>query len=54
MRARRSEIAQMELELAHDEMRSNQEMRVSEAFGEAQSVLGNRQPGAQFSAVTYE
>ena len=40
MPARRSEVAQIQMELADHEMRMSDGMRVSKAFGETQSLLG--------------
>src|SRR5262249_29879346 len=49
--ARHGEITQLKLELAQPEMHLPKKKPVSDAFGEAECLLGGRQRGAQFSAV---
>jgi hypothetical protein len=54
MAARRGEVAQMAMEQGHHVADVTENKRVAEAFGEAQSLLGEGQPGAQFSAEHME
>ena len=49
--ARRGELAQIEIKLAHEAMGEAEKMRISEAFREAQGLFGERQQGQQFSLV---
>jgi hypothetical protein len=46
---RRSELTHKRADITHFEEGQGEYMRVSETFGQGQNLLGQREPGAQFS-----